>query len=94
MAQWFSMPSHNTGVVGSIHPCVTFKAPLVRKATGNHLVNSSSLEEIQSPVSGFCYARNRVCEAVVLEVLVAYTKLNDGKKKKVKGQEEREISIA
>ena len=35
-----------------IPPCVTFKAPLVRKATGNHLINSTSLEETHSPVSG------------------------------------------
>ena len=34
----------DTGVVSSIPPCVTCKAPLVRKATGNHLTNSTSLE--------------------------------------------------
>ena len=32
-----------------------------RKATGNHLIKSTSLEKTQSPVSGFCHARNRVC---------------------------------
>ena len=56
--------SHNTGVVSSIPPCVTFKKPLVRRATGNYLMNSTSLEKTQSPVSCFCYARNRVCNAV------------------------------
>ena len=37
---------------------------LVRKATGNHLIKSTSLEKTQNPVSGFCYARNRVRSAV------------------------------
>ena len=48
----------------SIPPCVRMKTPSVKKATGNHLVNSTSLEKIQSHVSGFCYARNQVCNAV------------------------------
>ena len=30
---------------------------------GNHLMDSTSLEKTQSPVSAFCYARNRVCNA-------------------------------
>ena len=50
-------------VVSWIPPYVTFKAPLVKKTTGNHLMNSTSLEKTHSPVSGFCYARNRVCNA-------------------------------
>ena len=41
-----------------------FKTPLVGKATGNHLIKFTFLEKTQSPVSGFCYARNRVCNAV------------------------------
>ena len=53
-----------TGVVSLIPACVTLKTPLVRKATGNHLMNSTSLENTQSPVSGFCYAPNGVCFAV------------------------------
>ena len=57
------MRTHNTGVVRSIHPCVVFKTPLVRTATGNHLMNSTSLEKSQSPVSGFCYGRDGVCNA-------------------------------
>ena len=60
VAQWLSVQTHNAGVITSIPPCVTFQTPLVRKATGNHLMNSTSLERTQSPVSGFCYARNRV----------------------------------
>ena len=44
------------GVVSLVPPCVTFKMPLVGKATGSHLMNSTSLEEIQSTVSGFYYA--------------------------------------
>ena len=77
----------NTGVVSSVPPCVAIDRPLVRKAMGNHLMNSTSLEKTQSPVSkssmqslslvsatleieyaipvsGFCYARNRACDAV------------------------------
>ena len=57
------MRTRNTAVVGSIPPCVTFKIPLVRKATGNRLMNSTSLEKTQGPVSGFCSARNRVRNA-------------------------------
>ena len=57
------MRTHNTGVVSWIPPCVPIKTSLVRKATGNHLINSTSLGKTQSPVSGFCYARNRLCNA-------------------------------
>ena len=60
VAQSLSVQTHNAGVITSIPPCVAFKTPLVRKATGNHLMNSTSLERTQSAVSGFCYARNRV----------------------------------
>ena len=34
--------------VSSIPPCVTSKTPMVRKATGNHLTSSTSVEETQS----------------------------------------------
>ena len=40
--------------------------PLVRKATGSHLIKSIHLEKTQSHVSGFCYAQNRACYAVYL----------------------------
>ena len=60
---WLSMRTHNDGAMSLIPPCVTIKTPLVRKATGNHLVNSTSLEKTQSPVSSFCYAQNRACDA-------------------------------
>ena len=66
-AKWLSMWTHNTGIVSWIPPCVTFKTPLVMKAMGNHLMNSTSLENTQSPVSGFCYARNRVWSVVNLK---------------------------
>ena len=52
----------------SIPPCVAFKTPLVRKATGNHFMNSTTLEKTQSPVSGFCYVQNRVCNAVSINM--------------------------
>ena len=51
------MRTHSTGVV---------KTALVRKATGNHLMNTTSLGKTQSLVSGFCYARNRACNAVII----------------------------
>ena len=36
-------------VVGSNPSHVTIKAPLARKAMGNHLIKSISLEETQNP---------------------------------------------
>ena len=60
------METHNTGVGSLIPPCVTMKTPSVRKATGDQLIKSYSLEATQSPVTGFFYARNRVCDAVFL----------------------------
>ena len=39
---------HNTGVVSSNPAPATIKAPLVRKATGNHLMNSTSLENLRT----------------------------------------------
>ena len=58
------MRTHNAGVVSSIPPCVTIKTPLARKAMGSNSIKSTSPERNQSPVSGFCYARNRVCDEV------------------------------
>ena len=67
---WLSMRTHNTGVVSLIPPCITIKIPLVRKATGSHLIKPTSLEKAQSPVFGFCYSRNRVCNIVIIEDLL------------------------
>ena len=53
---------------------VTMKTPSVRKATGNHLMNSTSLEKTQSPVSGWCYAQNRVWDADIFHCL--FTSIN------------------
>ena len=47
------MRTHNAGVFSEIPPCVTFLAQLAREATGNHLMNSTSLEKTQSPFPGF-----------------------------------------
>ena len=33
-------------------------------------MNSTSLEKTQRPVSGFCYARNRVCDAVSYQTVL------------------------
>ena len=53
--------------VGSSNPArVTIKIRLARKATGNHLIKSTFLEKARGLVSGFCYAPNRVCDAVFL----------------------------
>ena len=32
----------------TVFPCVTFKTPFVRKAMGNHLMNSTSLEKLRA----------------------------------------------
>ena len=44
MAWRFSVYTHCAGVLSSNPVRVTMKTPLVRKATGNHLVKSTSLE--------------------------------------------------
>ena len=44
------MQTHNTGIMSSNHACVGIKTLLVRKATGNHFIKSTSLEETQSPL--------------------------------------------
>ena len=60
------MRTHSTGAANSNPARVTIKPSLVRtlvrKAMGNYLMNSTSLEKTQSPVSGFCYAQNRLCD--------------------------------
>ena len=62
--RWLSVRTHNTGVLSSNPTRVTIEMPLVRQATGNHLIKSTFRKKTQSPVSGFCYARNRLCDAV------------------------------
>ena len=59
-----SKETHNTGAMSS-NPAarVTKEMPLARKATGNHIITSTSLEKTPTSISGFCYARNRVCNA-------------------------------
>ena len=42
------------GVISSNPARATMTTPLVRKATGNHLMKSTSLETTQSPVASFC----------------------------------------
>ena len=37
---WLNMQTHNAGVVSSILPCITIKTPLMRKATGNHVLKN------------------------------------------------------
>ena len=61
MVKWISMRPCNIGLVSSNPAHVTIKGALMRKATGNHLIKSTSLEKYLSPVSGFCFARNQIC---------------------------------
>ena len=42
------MLSYCTGAVNSVPPCVTMKTPLLRKAMGNHLIKSTSLEKLRA----------------------------------------------
>ena len=63
---WLSVRTRNTEVASSTPARVIAKVSLVRKATGKYLMKSISLEIAQSPVSGFCYARNRGCSAVFI----------------------------
>ena len=60
------MWTHNAGVASSIPSCVTIEMSLARKVMESHLIKSTSLENTQTPVSGFCYARNRVRNVLVL----------------------------
>ena len=44
VVHWLSVRIHNAGVGGGSYPArVTMKTPLVRKATGNHFIKSTSL---------------------------------------------------
>ena len=61
---WLCVRTHTTWIASSNPARVPIKTPLARKATGSHLVKSTSLGETQSPVSAFCYDRNRICNAV------------------------------
>ena len=48
--QWSSVWNCNAGIL-SLNPArFAIKVPMVRKATGNHLVKPTSLGETQSPV--------------------------------------------
>ena len=51
------------GVVCSYPAHVTIKTPLARKATRNYFINPTFLQKTNSPVSGFCYPRNGICDA-------------------------------
>ena len=55
-AMFISVQTHDTRVVSLSPTRVTIKTPLERKAMGNHLIKSTSLEKALSTVSGFCYA--------------------------------------
>ena len=61
---WLRVQTHDTG--GCEFESCTYRDQntMVSMATGGHLIKSTSLEEVKIPVSGFCYARNRVCNAV------------------------------
>ena len=65
--QWLSVQTHKIGVVSFTPGSVTMKTPLVMNTTGSYLIVSISLEKTQSPVSGFFYAQNRVCNAACID---------------------------
>ena len=65
---WFLLRSKSSMLWNSM------KILLARKATENDLIKSTSLEKAQSPVSGFCYARNRVCNAAAAASDNVYTR--------------------
>ena len=67
VVEWLSERTQNAGVVRLNSPCVTIKTALVRKAMGNHLIKLAFLEKAQSPVSGFCYARDRIRNAIPID---------------------------
>ena len=46
--KWLSTRTHKAGVGSSIPAYVTMKTPLVWKATGNHLIKSTSLEKLRA----------------------------------------------
>ena len=54
----------NTEVMSLDLTGVTAKTSLARKATGGHLINSTSLGKTQSLVFDFCCAGNQVCDTV------------------------------
>ena len=49
---WLSMWTYNTGAASS-NPTFVTKTPLVRKATGNHFIKSTSLEKNSEPCLWF-----------------------------------------
>ena len=55
----------DTEVVSLNPTCIKIETPLARRATRNDLIKSTFLEKTQSPVSGLCYARNRVCYGII-----------------------------
>ena len=58
------MWTHNEGVVSSIPPCVTFSNTIGKESNGKPPHEFHFPRKPQSPVAGFCYARNRLCDAV------------------------------
>ena len=64
MVYGLAVRTRNARVVSSNPANVPIKTQLMRKAVGNHLINSTSLENTQILASGFCYARNRVCDNI------------------------------
>ena len=63
VVSWLGIRTHNTGIIGLNPPRVTMKTPLVRKATGNHLMNSTSLEKNSEPCIWFlaCSKLSMLC---------------------------------
>ena len=68
MAWWLSVRIHITGVVSSNPISVTMKAPLVRKVTGNHLIESTSQEKNLEPYLWFLlHSKSSMLNTIVEE---------------------------
>ena len=70
------MRTHNTGVVSSMPPCVTFKTPLARKVTGNHLLKSTSLEKTHNPVWFLLLSKLSMRCSLLVNLLQVKMKMN------------------
>ena len=72
VVQWLSMRTHNTGAVSSIPQCANFKNAIGEEGNGKPPHEFHFPRKTQSPASGFCYARNRVRNAVFFKKTCSY----------------------
>ena len=75
------MRTHNTGVVSSIPPCVTFKTPLARKETQNRLMNATLEPSLVSATLEIEYATQfkgslLTCIALLCSSVTAFAEID------------------